>query len=63
MCYAAENTKPHRVWERHLLLEFILECLTTMGELLAPLGEGKLFSLYWDPFVLLQAGPVQTHYI
>ena len=29
----------------------------------APLGEGKLFSLYWDPFVLLQAGPVQTHYI
>ena len=29
----------------------------------APLGEGKLLNLHWDPFVLLQAGPVEMHYI
>lgn len=27
-----------------------------------PLGEGELLNFHWDPFVLLQAGPAETHY-
>lgn len=27
-----------------------------------PLGEGELLSLHWEPSVLLQAGPAETHY-
>ena len=26
-----------------------------------PPGEGEVLSLHWDPFVLLQAGPTETH--
>lgn len=32
-----------------------------MGELLEPPGEEELLNLPWD-LVLLQAGPVETHY-
>ena len=26
-----------------------------------PLGEEQLLSLYWDPFIVLQAGLIETH--
>ena len=29
----------------------------------APLGEGELLNHHWGPMVLLQAGPVEMHYI
>lgn len=35
---------------------------TRMGDLLSPLGEGKLLSFLWDPTVPLQTGPVETLY-
>ena len=45
MFYAAENTNPQWVWERHFLLEFTLGCLTTMGELSPPRWGGTTQSL------------------
>ena len=45
MFYAAENTKPQWVWERHFLLEFTLGCLTMMGELSPPKWGGTTQSL------------------
>ena len=39
--YAVENTEPHRAWERHYLLEFAIECLTEMDELLHVAVQGE----------------------
>ena len=38
------------------------EYLTGIGELLEPPGEEELLNLQWD-LILLQAGPVETHYM
>lgn len=27
------------------------------------LGKGELCNLYWDPIVLVQAGPIEMHYL
>lgn len=61
MCYAAENTKPHHAWERTYSLQFAMGSPAGMGEF-TPLDEEELLNLHSDPIILLQAGPVQTHY-
>lgn len=59
---AAENTMSHHTWERHHRLEFAMGHLTWIGSYFAPLGEGKLLNLHWDPIVLLVVRPAETHY-
>ena len=61
-CYAAENSKPHDAWEMCHLLEFAMKRPTQIGPTPSPLREGELLSFHWDPFVLLQAGPIETYY-
>ena len=51
---------PSPITPGNYLLEFAMGHLTQIRDF-APLGERELFNLLWDPTVLLQAGPIETH--
>lgn len=51
---------PSPITPGNYLLEFAVGHLTWIRDF-APLGERELFNLLWDPIVLLQAGPTETH--
>lgn len=57
--YAAENTKSHHTWGRYYQLEFAMGHPAGWMNYFVPLCDQEPLYLYWDPIVLLQAGPVK----